>query len=143
VPAHVPAPRPPDGGPGPSAEARTHALSPDLTVTLHPAGATGGRVVQLTGRLDAWTAPDLRRLLLELDHRCSREALLIVDLAGIHTADAAGLAPLVLAHRRALSRSYVLALAAPSDTVERVLRTHHLHATFTVLDTAGATTSAT
>ena len=136
MPVTVPEPRPPQGGPGPSAEARTHALTPDLTVTLHPAGATGGRVVQLTGRLDASTAPDLRRLLLELDHTCSRDAQLVVDVAGIEAADAAGLAPLVLAHRRALSRSYVLALAAPSGAVDTVLRVHHLSATFTVLATA-------
>ena len=136
MPAPVPAPRPPDGGPGPSAEARTHALSPDLTVTLHPVGDTGGRVVQLTGRLDATTAPDLRRLLLELDHTCSRDSLITLDLSGIDEADAGGLAPLVLAHRRALSRSYVLALAAPSESVERVLRIHHLHATFTILASA-------
>lgn len=137
MPVTVPVPRPPEGGPGPSAEARTHPLTPDLTVTLHPAGATGGRVVQLTGRLDASTAPDLRRLLLELDHTCSRDALLSLDLSEVDAADAAGLAPLVLAHRRALSRSYVLALVAPSEAVERVLRLHHLSATFTVLAAAG------
>lgn len=139
MPATVPVPRPSEDGPGPSAEARTHALTPDLTVTLHPVGAAGGRVVQLTGRLDASSAPDLRRLLLQLDHTCSRGALLALDVAGIDAADAAGLAPLVLAHRRALSRSYVLALAAPSEPVERVLRTHHLQATFTVLATADST----
>ena len=105
-------------------------------MTLHPAGDTGGRVVQLVGRLDATTAPDLRRLLLELDHTCSRDALITLDLRGIDEADAGGLAPLVLAHRRALSRSYVLALTAPSEAVERVLRTHHLHATFTILTSA-------
>lgn len=132
----VPAPVPPPRGAGPSAEARLHGLTSTLTVTLHPAEATGGRVVQLSGRLDAAAAPDLRRLLLELDHVCSRGAVLVVDLSAVDEADPAGLAPLVLAHRRASSRSYVLALAAPSPAVERVLRVHHLNATFTILATA-------
>ncbi len=132
----VPTPVPPQRGTSPSAEARPHDLTSTLTVMLHPAEATGGRVVQLTGRLDAAAAPELRRLLLELDHVCSRGATLVVDLAGIDEADPAGLAPLVLAHRRAAGRSYVLALAAPSPAVERVLRVHHLNATFTIMAVA-------
>ncbi len=129
VPALVPPPR----GAGPSAEARLPGLTSTLTVTLHPAEVTGGRVVHLSGRLDAAAAPELRRVLLELDHVCSRGEVLVVDLSAVGEADAAGFGPLILAHRRAASRSYVLALAAPSPAVERVLRVHHLSSTFTIL----------
>ncbi|HYN66699.1 MAG TPA: STAS domain-containing protein [Ornithinibacter sp.] len=102
-------------------------------MTLPPAEGRGGRVVHVAGRLDASSAPVLRRALLALDQECGRGATLVIDLSGVESCDAAGLAPLLLARRRAVSRSYGLALGAPSRAVERTLATHHLTATFTVL----------
>jgi anti-anti-sigma factor len=101
-----------------------------LSVTPLPEGESGGRVVQLAGRLDAGTAAELRAALWELDRESRAGDLVLLDLSRVEQVDAVGLAPLVLGQRRATARSYAIALMAPSEPVVTLLARTHLTATF-------------
>ena len=76
--------------------------------------------VDVSGELDAYTAPQLRKVLDELlDGSVSR---LIVNLSGTSFIDSTGLGVLVGAARKARSQDGELVLDQPTNSVHRVLQ---------------------
>lgn len=87
-------------------------------------------LVTLTGDVDAATAPDLRRVLLEwLDH--PEVAGVHLDLRGVTFLDSAGLTALVVAHRAAQDSGRGLTLRCGSSRA--VLRPLEITGLLTVL----------
>jgi anti-anti-sigma regulatory factor len=89
--------------------------------------------VVLTGRLDAAAYRPLRHLLRSMVHRSTPGTLLAVDLAAVTSADAGGLAALVVSQRLASARRCALVLRAPSPPVRAALSAHRLNSSFAVI----------
>jgi anti-anti-sigma factor len=87
-----------------------------LSVLRRPAHT----IARLRGELDVATAPALRERLAALLRRPMR--LLVLDLSEIRFCDAAGLAVLIGAQRRARLFGITLRVAAPGLQVANVLR---------------------
>lgn len=79
----------------------------------------GHTIVALTGALDGAAAPALREHLIGVLRRSGR--LLILDLREVASADAAGLAVLIGAQRRAAELGVTLHLAAPGPQIAKLL----------------------
>lgn len=91
-------------------------------------------IFTLNGRLDAYTAPDLRRQLftaIEQGHY-----RLVVDLSNVPLIDSAGLATLVAGMKRAREKQGDLRLAAPQPGVRMILEMTHLDHAFEIFDNA-------
>lgn len=108
----------------------------DPTINLHITTRPLARytAVAVHGELDIATAPVLRRRLLAVLHHDGPQ--IIVDLSGVGFCDAAGLAALVAAERRAWLLGGTLRLAAPQDRVAKVLRVTRLNRHFGIYPTA-------
>lgn len=90
----------------------------DFDLRVRPA-ADGARV-SVSGELDAYTAPQLRKVLDEvLDGSVKR---LVVDLCATTFVDSTGLGVLVGASRRAKVQAAEFELDSPSRSVYRVLQ---------------------
>ncbi|MQY04587.1 STAS domain-containing protein [Actinomadura macrotermitis] len=101
-------------------------------VTLTSRHLPGHTVIALSGELDLATTAALReRMLVALDQAA---APVVVDLSGVSFCDAAGLALLVGARRRARAHRLGLSLAAPRPPVRKLLRITGLDRAFTVHD---------
>ena len=88
-----------------------------LSLELRNEGAV--TIVEATGDLDVASAPELRAALgQQVD---SGKTQLVVDLSGVPFVDSTGLGTLVAAMRQAKQAGGSLKLAAPRDTVSRVL----------------------
>ncbi|MGP4027478.1 STAS domain-containing protein [Actinomadura sp. 3N407] len=90
----------------------------------------GHTIVALTGALDGAAAPALREHLIGVLRRSGR--LLILDLREVASADAAGLAVLIGAQRRAAELGITLHLAAPGPQVAGLLRATGIDRALTV-----------
>ncbi|MGH8867503.1 MAG: STAS domain-containing protein [Actinomycetes bacterium] len=77
-------------------------------------------VVAISGELDLWTAQTVRLTLR--DAVPASGARLVLDLSGVTTCDAAGLAVLVGELRRVPATGGATRLASPSPSVDQVLR---------------------
>ncbi|HEX3333869.1 MAG TPA: STAS domain-containing protein [Acidimicrobiales bacterium] len=86
----------------------------DLVVDSHD--FDGGRVIALRGELDVCTGRGLAERL-----RGPREALIVVDLAGLTFLDSSGLGVLHEARRKAIEDGGSLVLCNPGAIVQRVL----------------------
>jgi anti-anti-sigma factor len=90
-------------------------------------------LVAIHGELEPTTAASLReRLLIVLHHSALP---MIVDLSGVSSSEAAGLAPLIGARRRGQLRGISVSLAAPRPYLIRLLRTTGLHRAFDIYPT--------
>jgi anti-anti-sigma factor len=98
-----------------------------VELTGHP----GAAVVLVRADLDDQVAVLLRDTLADA---VDRYGDVVVDLAGAHTVDPAGLGVLVRAHRQARRRDGNLCLAAPSRFVVAVLHTMHVDGVFPIFD---------
>lgn len=115
--------------------AADHARAPteaDLSV-IH---GTDHTIVRLSGDLDIATAPQVRERLVSLLRPGLR--LLILDLSDVAFCDAAGLAVLIGAQRRATPLGATLRLAAPSAQMAGMLRVTGLDRSFTIHPTTAA-----
>ena len=100
----------------------------------------GYTIVTISGGLDIAHVPALREQLFGLlQPDASR---IVVDLSGVTSCDASGLAVLVGTSRRARLLGGVLRLAAPAPPVEAVLRLTGLDSRFEIFDTGPAATRA-
>jgi anti-anti-sigma factor len=90
-------------------------------------------VVAIHGELDTTTAASLREPLLVALHRTTYP--MIIDLSDVSSCEAAGLAPLIGAHRRGRLHGTALSLAAPRPEMSRLLRTTGLHRAFSIYST--------
>jgi len=94
-------------------------------------------VVRLGGTLDVAAAPALRERLLGVLHRGT--SLLILDLSGVLSCDASGLAVLIGTQRRARLLGSAVRLIAPSPPVAKLLRSSGLDRSFAIYpDLSGA-----
>jgi len=89
--------------------------------------------VVLTGRLDAAAYRPLRHLLRSMVHHSTPGTILAVDLAAVTSADAGGLAALVVTQRLATARRCALVLRAPSVGVRAALSAHRLDSSFALI----------
>ncbi|TDD65383.1 anti-sigma factor antagonist [Actinomadura darangshiensis] len=90
----------------------------------------GHTIVALTGTLDAASAPARREHLIGAMRHSGR--LLILDLGEVASADAAGIAVLIGAQRRAAGLGITVRLADPGPQVAALLRTTGLDRALTV-----------
>jgi anti-anti-sigma factor len=112
-----------------------HAHVPNevgLTVLRRPAHT----IARLCGELDIATAPTLRERLAALLRPNMR--LLVFDLSEIWFCDAAGLAVLIGAQRRATLLGTPLRLAAPRRQIAKVLHTTGLDRSLAIYPTLAA-----
>ncbi|WP_213453498.1 STAS domain-containing protein [Rhizomonospora bruguierae] len=91
-------------------------------------------VVTPHGNLTAGSVGPLRDA---LERAVAERHTVLLDLAGVHTVDAATLGVVVRAYQRAKHRGGGLHLAAPSRFVLTVLHTMRLHTTFATFDSRG------
>jgi anti-sigma B factor antagonist len=89
-------------------------------------------LVQVTGRIDSSTAPQLDEALNGLTG--SGRYNLVMDLSGVEYMSSAGLRALVSALRECKRRSGDVRLASPSDRVSEVLGLAGLDSVFQVFD---------
>ncbi len=108
-----------------------------LDATSRPAGSRPGTdppavhsVVTLTSALDAAAVPALRERLIGLLHPGLR--LLVLDLSRVSSCDAAGLAVLIGAERRARVLGIAMRLVAPSIPVAKQLHRTGLDRNLTI-----------
>jgi anti-anti-sigma factor len=105
----------------------------------HPAPAPPAdrTIIRLGGALDVAAAPALRERLIGVLHRGT--SLLILDLSGVLSCDASGLAVLIGTQRRARLLGSAVRLAAPSPPVAKLLRSTGLDRSFAIYpDLSGA-----
>jgi anti-anti-sigma factor len=93
----------------------------------------GSTIARLRGNLDFTTAPAVRERLREMLSTSAK--LLVIDLSGVSSSDAAGLAVLIGAQRRARARGITVRLAAPRPEVAELLRVTGLDSTLTICAT--------
>lgn len=96
-------------------------------------------VVEPKGEIDLYTAPKLKEQLTALVER-GRERL-VVNLDGVEFMDSTGLGVLIGGLKRCREREGELALAAPRETVQKVLRITGLDRVFAVHGTVDEATS--
>jgi anti-sigma B factor antagonist len=113
---------------------RTHPTSPKPR--SHPAD----KVVSLLGDLDMATTPALRKRLDQaLDTTAGTYRRLVIDLSGVSFCDAAGLALLIGAQRRAWRLGTPMCLAAPQPQMKKLLHITGLDRSLTIQTTVTAT----
>jgi anti-anti-sigma factor len=93
----------------------------------------GLTIARLEGDLDIATTPALRERLLRVPGPAGR--LLIIDLSGVSFCDAAGLAMLIGAQRRASGRGITIRFVAPRPQMAKLLRITGLDRSFTICAT--------
>jgi anti-sigma B factor antagonist len=93
------------------------------------------RVLEVRGEVDAYSAPQLREALREMD---GREARLLVDLNGVDFMDSSGLGVLIGALKRAREQRGELALVCTGQSLLRLLAITGLDRVFTILDSVEA-----
>lgn len=95
--------------------------------------ADGAAIVTISGEVDMFTSPDLRRELRQL----TRDAVprIVVDLSDVGFMDSSGIATLVQGLKEARPFGGDLLLAAPNETVLRVLKLANLTKLFRVHET--------
>jgi anti-sigma B factor antagonist len=93
------------------------------------------RVLEVHGEVDAYSAPQLREALREMDGQGAR---ILVDLNGVDFMDSSGLGVLIGALKRARERDGELALVCTGQTLLRLLAITGLDRVFTILDAAEA-----
>jgi anti-sigma B factor antagonist len=83
--------------------------------------------IRLAGELDLATVPQLRQV---LDAHARSGQTMVIDLREIEFVDSMGLAALVRARHRAISRGATLQLVAPPESVFKVFALTHLDRIF-------------
>jgi anti-sigma B factor antagonist len=95
--------------------------------------SAGAAIVSVSGEVDMFTSPDLRHEL----QRLTEDAVprIVVDLKEVNFMDSSGIATLVQALKEARPFGGKVVLAAPGETVMRVLRLANLTSLFSVHET--------
>lgn len=107
------------------------ALSVELLdSTGDPAGDPGAVTIELSGEIDAATAPRLVRALAPHVGTCD----VVVRMRGIEFMDSSGVRVLVDAHRAATAGGHRLVIDQPSRRVRRILELSGLTQHFEIRD---------
>ena len=102
-----------------------------MKVTTKKAGEAA--IVAISGEVDMFSSPDLRRELQGLTRR--KVARIVVDLSDVGFMDSSGIATLVQGLKEARPFGGKFLLAAPTETVLRVLQLANLTELFGVHET--------
>jgi anti-sigma B factor antagonist len=109
----------------------------NLLVRMHDSG--GWTVVQAKGEIDLYTAPKLKE---ELGGLVERDRVrIVVDLAEVEFLDSTGLGVLIGSLKRCRERAGEFVLAAPTETIEKVLHITGLDKVFPIHATVDQATS--
>jgi anti-sigma B factor antagonist len=109
----------------------------NLLIDSHDRG--GWTVVEAKGEIDLYTAPKLKE---ELGGLVEQDRVRIaVDLAGVEFLDSTGLGVLIGSLKRCRERGGEFALAAPRETVQKVLQITGLDKVFPIHATVDEATS--
>jgi anti-sigma B factor antagonist len=112
----------------------------DINLLVESHDRDGWTVVEARGEIDLYTAPKMKEHLTGLVEQ--DRARIVVDLGGVDFLDSTGLGVLIGSLKRCREREGDLALAAPSETVLKVLRITGLDKVFPIHDTVEEATSA-
>jgi len=107
-----------------------HAPAEANLTVVHRAGSI---IARLRGNLDITTAPAVRERLRDLLGAAAK--LLVIDLSGVSSGDAAGLAVLIGTQRSATARGITVHLAAPGPQIAELLRVTGLDSSLTICAT--------
>jgi anti-sigma B factor antagonist len=110
----------------------------NLLVELHD--RDGWTVVEARGEIDLYTAPKLKEQLGSLIEQ--DRVRIVIDLGGVEFLDSTGLGVLIGSLRRCRERGGELALAAPKETVQKVLNITGLDKVFPIHGAVDEATSA-
>lgn len=113
----------------------------DMNLLVESRDAGAWTVVEPKGEIDLYTAPTLKDELSALVEK-GRERL-VVNLDGVEFMDSTGLGVLIGALKRCREAGGELALAAPRETVQKVLRITGLDKVFSLHETVDEATSGT
>lgn len=89
-------------------------------------------VVSVTGELDVYSGPTLRKLLVEQSD--AKRHTLVIDLSRLTFTDSSGIGILVGAFKRANARGGAVCLLSPSDHLRKLLRMTGLTRVFPIFD---------
>jgi anti-sigma B factor antagonist len=109
----------------------------NLLVESHPSGEW--IVVEARGEIDLYTAPKLKAELAGLVDQ--DRVRIVVDLAGVEFLDSTGLGVLIGSLKRCRERGGEFGLAAPKETVQKVLSITGLDKVFPIHGTVGEATA--
>jgi anti-sigma B factor antagonist len=109
----------------------------NLLVETHDSG--GWTVVEAKGEIDLYTAPKLKE---ELGSLVEQDRVrIVIDLADVEFLDSTGLGVLIGSLKRCRERDGDFALAAPRETVQKVLHITGLDKVFPIHATVDEATS--
>lgn len=91
------------------------------------------RLIIVSGDVDLYSSPELRRAILEA---MAVEREVVVDLSGVRYMDSSGVATLVEGLKSAMNDGKSFRLLSPSSAVMKVLELSRLDSIFEVGDTA-------
>lgn len=103
-----------------------------MAIQLNKTQHDGNWVIAVSGEVDLYTSPDLRR---EINHAVPASKTAVgVDLSGVGYMDSSGVATLVEGLRSAGDRKMAFVLVSPSEPVMKVLQLTRLDSVFTIQD---------
>jgi anti-sigma B factor antagonist len=103
-----------------------------MSVNVEQETRDGKYVVKVSGEVDLYSSPDLRDALT--NSKCETGLPVVVDLSEVSYMDSSGVATLVEGFRTAEDRKVGFVLAAPSQSVMKVLRLSRLDSVFEIRD---------
>ena len=101
--------------------------------------AGGATILRIVGRVDSSVSKPLEERVQEL---ITRDANIVVDLAGMSYVSSAGLRSFIVLAKHARARQRAIALAAMQDDVSEIFEISGLLELFTVHDTVEAAVAA-
>lgn len=96
-------------------------------------------VIQISGRIDAVTAPDFERACLEVVH--AGEKIVVLDLGGVLYISSAGLRSLLIIGRELQASGGVLRLANVSSLISKIFELSNFHTLFPFFDSVEKATA--
>ena len=111
----------------------------EMNLIVESRESDGWMVVEAKGEIDLYTAPRLKEQLADLVNR--DRTRIVVNLEGVEFMDSTGLGVLIGSLRRCRERGGEFALAAPRETVHKVLRITGLDKVFPTYESVDEATS--
>jgi anti-sigma B factor antagonist len=110
-----------------------------MELQLSTRTVAGHRVLEVSGEIDVYTAPQLRERLIALVEDGARQV--VVDLSRVEFLDSTGLGVLVGALKRLRGVNGDLALVCAQERLLKIFRITGLDRVFTIRDSVDAATS--
>jgi anti-sigma B factor antagonist len=101
-----------------------------MALEIDKQGGAGSWVLVVRGEVDLYSSPELRNAITKVMPK--KGGAVTVDLRGVPYMDSSGVATLVEGYRSALDTGTQFVLAAPSQSVMKVLQLSRLDSVFTI-----------